>query len=141
MVSDDLTKRLLVVTHIQNPDWQLKVDLICRQRQNEAFDIRWQRLEMCPFDSHVAQRIDLRLNRFLEAETKLEDAILRRVSVLTLGLSANVQLSLNKDWMVWLQIVKSYLDDAELWIILPILVFDRDPKEATNVAYFLRIMQ
>ena len=96
---------------------------------------------MCPFDSHVAQRVDLRLNRFLEAETKLEDAILRRVSVLTLGLSANVQLSLNKDWMVWLQIVESYLDDAELWIILPILVFDRDPKEATNVAYFLRIMQ
>ena len=55
MISDDLAERLLVVAHVQNPNRQLKVDLVRSERQNEALDIGRQRLEMGSFDSHIAQ--------------------------------------------------------------------------------------
>ena len=39
MVSYDLPERVIVVFHVQDPNWQFKIDLVGRQCQDETFDV------------------------------------------------------------------------------------------------------
>ena len=39
MVSYDLPERVIVVLHVQDPDWQFKIDLVGCQRQDETLDV------------------------------------------------------------------------------------------------------
>jgi len=81
---------------------------------------------MRTFDRHVAKRIHLTLNRFLQTKTELEHRVLGRISILRVI----TELGLDEDRMERLEIVKCDFHDTNLLIVLPIFVFDAYPEVA-----------
>ena len=81
---------------------------------------------MRTFDRHVAKRIHLTLNRFLQTKTELEHGILGRISILRVI----AELGLDEDRMKRLQIVECDFYNTNFLIVLPIFVFDGYPEVA-----------
>ena len=91
---------------------------------------------MAALYSHVAERVDLGLNRLLKTNAELECAVLGWITVLR----AIADLGLEEDRVPRLQVIQGYLDHGNLGVILLIFVTNRQPEKAGHIAHFLRIV-
>ena len=120
MVSKNSAQRVFIVCHVKNADWQLEIDLVSCESKCKFPHIAGHRLEVRAFDCNIAKRINLTLDRFLKTDIELEEALLRRITVLTLI----TKLSFDENWVVWFEIIERNFDNSNFRIILPIFIFD-----------------